>query len=400
MAVAESKTQRRTYKYRINPNKTTVKWLEQTFETHRRLYNDALAWHIHEYEVYGNEPAFKCSTFYDQRNAYAKRRHTNPFMQRCTSDSLWLTIDRLDKAFKSFFKRAKKGGPPGFPRFKGRDQLDSIAFPRNTNQPKVGTSFKGLNITPPEDGEKKGRCKFTIMEAGKVVGHHVARVVWHRPLPDGNKIKQASIVREGNKWFVCLSMEVPEPVKSCGQGTVGVDVGLKEFLVTSDGDTMGSTRHLEDNLKDLRVRQRALSRKTNKRSNRRRKAREHVARLHRKVANCRKHEQFNVAKQLFDRYETVAVEDLNVKGMMQNGRLARRIADAGWYSFRLKLESTAAKRGGKVIAVAPHNTSQDCSGCGTKVPKSLSVRTHECPHCGLTMDRDQNAAVNIARKAQ
>ena len=101
MAVAESKTQRRTYKYRINPNKTTAKWLEQAFETHSRLYNDALAWRIQEYEVYGNEPAFKGSTFYDQRNAYAKRRHTNPFMQRCVGNSLWLTIERLDKAFKS-----------------------------------------------------------------------------------------------------------------------------------------------------------------------------------------------------------------------------------------------------------------------------------------------------------
>jgi putative transposase len=152
---------------------------------------------------------------------------------------------------------------------------------------------------------------------------------------------------------------------------------------------------LDTNLARLRIANRALARKTNKRSNRRKKCREHLAAVHRKIRNTRRNVHENVAKKLVDDFGMIGVENLNVAGMLKNKKLARSIADAGWSQFVTVLESTATRRGAEVVAVPPYNTSQNCSGCGVKVPKSLSMRTHECPECGLELDRDENAAKNI-----
>ena len=191
---------------------------------------------------------------------------------------------------------------------------------------------------------------------------------------------------------------MPQPEPSCGTGIVGVDVGILTFVATSEGEQLGTSKVLAAELRRLRIAQRHLSR-CQKGSNRRKIAKEKVAAIHRTIRNTRGWHAYAVANHLLDDNGTIAVEKLNVKGMMQNGNLARSIADASWAGFRQKLESVADARGGTVVAVKAAGTSQECSGCGKTVKKKLSDRVHNCPHCGLVLDRDVNAAINIRNRA-
>jgi len=356
-----------------------VELLTGTMETHRRLYNDALGWRIHIYETHG-----ATFTLYEQQKAFARIRKTNPFLARCNAYSLNLTLQRLEKAYQSFFRRCKTGGTPGFPKFRQVGQFNTISFGQNN----------GYLVTPPPDGERWGTLRLTQMIDGKK-HHHNIRCKFHRPLPANAKQKQISITREGNRWFLCISLEIPDEKPTCGKGSVGVDVGISKFATLSDGSELGDSKTLNANLARLRIANRALARKTNKRSNRRKKCREHLAAVHRKIRNTRRNVHENVAKKLVDDFGMIGVENLNVAGMLKNKKLARSIADAGWSQFVTVLESTATRRGAEVVAVPPYNTSQNCSGCGVKVPTSLSMRTHECPARGLELDRDENAAKNI-----
>lgn len=374
---------RRTYKYHMRPNKASVSFMADAMETHRRLYNDALGWRVHCYEAYG-----ETFSLYDQQKAYARVRKTNPFLARCNAYSINLTLQRLDKAYQSFFRRCKTGGPAGFPKFCSIDRFNTISFGQNN----------GYKVKPPEDGGKWGKLQLTEMVEGKPQ-HHNIRVKFHRPLPEGAKQKQISITREGGRWYLCIALEIPDEKPSCGKGKVGVDVGLKEFATLSNGETMGCSRILERNLRKLRVANRSLSRKADKRSNRRRRCRERLAAIHRKVRNTRRDMHNKTAKVLVDQFDGIGIEDLKVANMMQSRSYSRRIGDAGWSQFMTILDATATRRGAEVVAVPPHYTSQDCSGCGTRVPKSISTRTHKCPNCGLVMDRDENAARNILDRA-
>jgi len=377
--------QRRTFKYYIRPNKTAERYLVDVLRTHARVYNEALAWRIHSYDVYGRAGSINVN---DQAKFLGKQRKSDPWLGDCNALSLHLTLRRLDEAYKAFFRRCKKGGPAGFPKFKSADQFNTIHFAQNN----------GYKVFPPEDGKKWGRLRLTRLVDGKKT-HHEIRVKFHRPLPDDCKQKQISISRDGNRWYLCISLEIPDATPTCGTGSVGVDLGLKKFATLSTGEALGVTNTLESQLPKLRVAQRAFDRKKNKRSNRRRRSRKRRAAIHRKIRNTRNDQHHKVAKELVDRYGMVAVENLNVEGMIKNPKLARRIADAGWSQFINTLTSKAEQRGGRVVAVPPHYTSQECSGCGELVPKSLSVRTHRCPHCGLVMDRDENAAKNILNRA-
>lgn len=223
------------------------------------------------------------------------------------------------------------------------------------------------------------------------------RVRWHRELPDGANIKQTTIVRECGKWFACFSVELPDEPKSPPPESVGIDVGLTAFVSTSDGETLGDSRHLERSLPELRRAQRALSR-CRRGSGRRKIVKRRVTALHAKVRNTRLDLHHKVARSLVDRYGVIAAERLNVQGMLKNRRLSRRIADAGWSQFLGILASKAESAGCKVVLVDPRNTSQVCSACGDIVPKSLAVRVHRCA-CGCVLDRDVNAARNVLARA-
>lgn len=361
----------KTFKYRLFTNANQERELSITLETHRRLYNQALDGKQLCWETAGVD-----WNYFEQSKWFKVQRSTNPYFANLNFASAQKTLKGLDKAYKSFFDRVKRGAKPGVPRFKSKDRFNSFQFDMSGNG---------------------GGCK--ILPCGKVRLQNIGtiRVRWHRQLPEG-KIKTATVVRENGKWFICFCVEV-QPVRVEGAtGAVGIDVGLKSFVMTSDGEELGDSRRLESNLAELRRRQRALSR-CRRGSATRKKVKQRVTTLHAKIANSRRDSHHKVARTLVNRYAAIAAESLNIQGMLKNRRLARRISDAGWGSFVGILQFKAEEAGTQMILVDPKNTSQECSGCGNVVRKSLDVRIHRCD-CGLVLDRDVNAAKNILARAE
>ncbi|HEV2579405.1 MAG TPA: transposase [Ktedonobacteraceae bacterium] len=189
-----------------------------------------------------------------------------------------------------------------------------------------------------------------------------------------------------------------QPLPSTGRET-GIDVGLKVFLIVADGEMVENPRHYRKAERRLAKAQRRVSRRV-KGSQRRRKAVRLLARAHQQVRRARADFHHKAALALLRQYDTIYLEELQVRNLVRNPHLAKSISDAGWGAFRTILDAKAACAGRHVIAVPAQYTSQDCSGCGERVPKSLLVRTHVCPSCGLVIDRDENAALNILRAGQ
>jgi putative transposase len=223
-------------------------------------------------------------------------------------------------------------------------------------------------------------------------------VRWSRPL-EGTP-KTVTIRREADGWYACISCaDVPvAPLPPTGRDT-GIDVGLKVFLITADGQAIANPRHYRRAEKQLARAQRRVARRK-KGSHRRRKAIALLKRKHQQVQRQRRNFHHKVVLALLSQYDTVYLEDLRIANLVRNPYLAKSISHAGWAQFRTILEGKAVYAGRRVLAVPPAYTSQDCSGCGERVRKSLSVRTHVCPRCGLIMDRDENAAKNILRAGQ
>jgi putative transposase len=237
------------------------------------------------------------------------------------------------------------------------------------------------------------------------------KVIVHRQIPDGFDIKTVSITKKADGYYVTLSLDdktVPMIKPDFdADNIVGIDVGLIDFYVASDNTRIPTPKHLRKAERKLKSAQRQVSRRK-KGSNRRKKAIKKLAIQHKKVADTRKNFHFQTAKALFDKYDVVAVEKLNIKGLVKT-RLAKSINDAGWRQFVSILSNKAAKlatwstpcgrlcanAGLKVIAVNPNGTSQECSNCGHKVKKPLSQRMHNCSICHTILCRDLNAAINI-----
>ncbi len=221
---------------------------------------------------------------------------------------------------------------------------------------------------------------------------------WSRPLE--GVPKTITISREADGWYASFSCaDVPtQPVPPTGRET-GIDVGLKVFLVTADGDVVENPRYYRRGEQRLAEAQRRVSRRQTG-SNRRKKAVVLLARAHQHVQRQRRDHHQKTARALVRAYDTIYLEELRVANLLRNRPLAKSISDAGWAQFWSILDAKAAWAGRRVVAVPPQYTSQDCSGCGTRVPKSLSIRTHVCSSCGLVLDRDENAARNILRAGQ
>jgi IS605 OrfB family transposase len=220
-----------------------------------------------------------------------------------------------------------------------------------------------------------------------------------------DQIKRVRIVKRADGYYVqfCINLDVREyakplePTKKC----VGLDVGLKVFYANSDGETVEIPQYYRKAEKRLNRLNRKKSKKFRKgqpQSNNYKKARKRYAKKHLRVSRQRKGFAQKEALRVIKSNDFIAYEDLNVKGMVKNSKLAKSINDVAWSTFRQWLEYFGFKYGKSTVAVSPHNTSQNCSNCGQKVPKSLSTRTHICPHCGYVEDRDINAAINILKK--
>lgn len=349
-------------KIELYPTAEQADYLDRACGSRRHCFNQLLA-HFKQDDVkWSKKEAVKVyKGLRDTFDWYAE------VSQRVTRNA----IEDLDSAFKHFFRRVKQGTNPGFPRFKKRGVNDSFAL---REQPKFDAEGRWLRI-------EKLKTWIKLSQEVRFSGIH----------------KQVTISRAADgKYFASILVETDDYRTKCGTGAVGVDLGIKELAVLSDGTKVPANQKLKKGLRKLKKHQRRLSRKT-KGSNRRARAKLKVARIHRRIANQRKAVLHELTDHLTKTYEVVCIEDLNVKGMVRNHCLARAISDAGFGMFRQFLEYKAKLRGNTIRVVDRwFPSSKTCSGCGTvKRELSLSEREFVCEHCGLVMDRDHNAAVNI-----
>lgn len=221
------------------------------------------------------------------------------------------------------------------------------------------------------------------------------RIRLHRQ-PQGT-IKTCTIMVKNGKYYACFSCEVESKHLPASEKQIGIDLGVSQLAVTSDGERIESPKFLRKSEEKLKRKQRAVSKKK-RGSNRRRKAVRNLARLHEKVANQRKDYAHKESRKLINKYGLIAFEDLNIQGMVKNHHLAKSIADSGWNQLIQFVTYKAESAGRQVVQVNPSGTSQRCSNCGEIVKKSLAVRVHQCP-CGYVADRDENAAINILKLA-
>ena len=356
------------YRYRLLPTKRQHRALEQILESQRQLYNAALEERIDAYRKTG-----VTRTYMDQTKALTEWRRSDP---EGTASPVCLqraTLKRLDEAYNGFFRRAKTGGKAGFPRFRGRGWFNSFGF----------REFVGITL-------KDARLRFKSLPGS-------LRVHFHRELPTGASIRSCTFKRETKGWNVSFAVAIEAAAPREIHRAVGVDLGISTFAALSDGGFIPSLKAARRAERQLRVAQRALARKQ-RGSCGRREAQAGVARCHAAVARRRAEHLHQASARLVRDYDAIAVENLNVKGLARSA-LAKEVHEASWARFISFLRYKAEKAGTRLIEVDPRNTSQECSGCGTSVPKSLADRHHECPHCGLSIDRDINAARNILNRA-
>ncbi|NET78152.1 transposase [Okeania sp. SIO1F9] len=319
--------------------------------------------------------------YYFQQSALKQTKILFPEYKDIYSEVQQINLQRLDKAWKRWLVPDQTGKRFGRPRFKKSGKLRSFCFSR-VNHPKAAVKFDGKQII--------------ISRFGAIP------VIVHRHIPDGFTIKTATITKKADGYYVSFSLEdksVPNLIPTENIKTaVGIDVGLKEFLTTNTGDTVSVPNFYRKSQSNLARKQSKAARKEIA-SNNWKKAQNRIAKLHQHIARQREEFHYKTAHKLVKEYDLIAVENLNIKGLARNSKLSKSIYDVAWGAFIEKLNAVAVKRGVHVVKVTPHNTSQNCSNCGHKVPKTLSVRTHSCPKCKTVLDRDENAAVNILNRA-
>jgi putative transposase len=338
----------------------------------RELYNAALQ---HRSDVYRRTG--ETVSAYTQMRELSGIREVRPEFAKIHTHLLQDAITRLDRAFSSFFRRCKAGEKPGYPRFKGRDRYRTFTFKDASHNNGVRFASGGKRV--------------------KLSGIGNVKIKLHRPVE--GRIKQASVTFSGDgHWYVAFACDgvQPKPLPATG-ASIGVDVGITTFAALSNGEMVANPRSYETAQRALGRAQRGVSRRK-RGSKRRHKAVGKLAKRHDKVSRARRDFQHKTALDLVRRFDVIAVENLNVKGLAQMV-LAKQVHDAAWASFTTILRAKAENAGREVVAVDPRGTSQECSGCGSVVKKGLGVRVHTCT-CGLVMDRDTNAAINIKRRGQ
>ena len=349
------------YKFRMYPNKQQGAMLDVTLETCRHLYNTALADRKNCYELEG------IGRSYEDQAATLTFEKKEGKWQGVFSQVSQDVLKRVDKAFKAFFRRVKSGEKPSYPRFKGKGWYKSFTYPQS------GFKIEG--------------SKLTLSKIGSI------RIFKHRKIE--GKIKTCTIKKDTlGHWYATLVSEIPDPISIEPQTAIGVDVGLKQLITLSNGAGVKYPRHYIHAEKKLAAAQRDLSRKKKGSANRR-KARAKVAKIHQRVKNLRNEFLHIVSHELVNTSDLIIFENININGMLKNYSLAKHIQDHAWGKLIQFTQSKAAKAGKVVELVDARYTSQKCSQCGILVPKTLADRVHHCPKCGLEIDRDLNASINI-----
>lgn len=353
------------------PTKRQHLALETICEAQRQLYNAALQERIDCYRK-----TRKSISYFDQCKSITICRSDDSELAQIPVNLQRATLKRIDEAFKGFFRRLKNKrvnkGKAGFPRFKSLNSWGSFGF----------SEFTGIRF----DGK---RLRFKGLPGS-------LRVHLHRPLPEGEIL--ACIFKKGLRgWEVGLQIKFMDTVLPKTGLKVGIDVGLTKLAVLSNGQVIKNPRHTKRAAKNLRIKQRILSRRK-KGSKRRKKARLQVAKCHAKIANSRNTYLQQITAAVVKKYDFIGIEDLNLAGLTA-GKYSKHVHDAAWGKFRAYLTAKAERAGRILIAVDPRGTTQDCHHCGNYVKKTIDMRWHLCDKCGASLDRDHNSALEILRRA-
>jgi putative transposase len=354
----------RTYVFRLYPNRDQRCRFDACLYQSRQLYNEMLKCQKQRYAETGTFlNAYDLNKLFRGRSDVAVPAST----VQCLSD-------RLHKALRTFLKHKNKGR--GYPRFKSGNQWHSI---------QLRQFAKG------KDAWLDGRVLRVPTKLGTAI-----KIKRHREL-EGTPKTCYLVKRADGHWYAHIVCELPtlddQSHLADDRPQIGIDVGLKVFLADSDGCIVKNPRFFRTSQATLRRKLRRLSARR-KGSHRRRKQARSVAQTHLKIFRQRRDFHFKTAKQYADTYQTIVVEDLNIRGLARS-QLAKSILDAGWGTFLDILSYKAASAGGQVVRISARFTTQKCSKCGEYVQKSLSVRMHRCSSCGYIADRDVNAAKNI-----
>jgi len=346
--------------------------LDEAIRTARFIRNSCLRYWMDNKGIGKYEMSAYCAVLAKQFPWAGK---LNSMARQSSAERAWSAIAR-------FYDNCKKAKPgkKGYPRFKKYQTHGSVEY--KTTGWKLLEDRRYITFT---DGFKAGTFKLWGTR-----DLHFYQL---------EQIKRVRVVRRADGYYVqfCLDIERIEKRKPTGK-TIGLDVGLAHFYTDSNGEIVENPRYLRNSEKALKRLNRRLSR-TKKGSKNRRKARNRLSRKHLKVSRQRKDFAVKLARCVVQSNDLVAYEDLQVRNMVKNRKLSKSISDAAWSAFRQWLEYFGKVFGVATVAVPPHYTSQNCSNCGKVATKSLSTRTHKCPHCGFVLDRDWNAGINILELA-
>lgn len=358
----------RTFKFRLYPTLAQERQMFNTLNVCRSWYNMCLderklAWENGKIKVTKSE----------QEKTGIRYKRTFKKANGVFSQTLQTVVDDLDKAFQAFFRRVKTGEKAGYPRFKTQNNFHSFAF----KQFGSGAKFDGRYL--------------------KLYGIGRVAVRWHRSIE--GTIKTVRIIHKAGKWFACFACEIEPsvPFPRTGQ-TIGIDLGVSTLITTSEGEKVDHPQFYRKGQKKLRLLQRKLTRAKHGSRNRR-KVLKQIQRQQEHIANQRSDYLHKLSATLVRIYDAIAVEDLYIKNMMCNHHLNKSILDSGWSIFKQYLAYKAESAGREICLVNPAYTSKCCSSCGQIFKDfNLSTRWVECD-CGLSLDRDHNAAINILNRA-
>jgi putative transposase len=356
----------KTYKFRIFPSKMQINILEGTLESCRWVYNETLAYRKNLWES-----EKKSTSKYDTHILLPQWKQEKLDLKNVYAQVLQNVQERVDLAFRAFFRRVKSGSNPGYPRFKGKGWYDSFTYPQ--------TGFK----------LKEGHFLW-LSKIGNV------KIKLHRKVE--GKIKRLIISKSiRGKWFASFSVEKDLLPKISSGETIGIDLGIENFITFSNGEKIENPRF-------LRIEEEKLSKAQSKRDRQekgsleKKRATKVVQRIHEKIANKRLNFLHQISYYLVNKYHIICFEDLDIKSMMESAprSLSKSISDVSWKGLIKLTQFKAESAGSIVVLINPKNTSQICSTCGKFVKKDLSTRIHKCS-CGLEINRDHNAALNILR---